>query len=347
MKRDRLIKYTAIALLAAFGISYPAQAIVIRYDVPDARYLRLGNAFPSVGKLIVNNTYRCSGTLIYRRWVLTAAHCLDDNFRSATFTVGRTSYFSNRAFMHPGWLRSDGDFELGVDIGLIRLNRPVIGVKPALFFPQRVPVVKRVGTYVGFGNTGTGYLPSSSLNGNGKKRGAVNAIDAYGSFYGDSNRLVLSDFDNGYDWNNELGSSFQYYLEGSPAKGDSGGAVFVNGRLASVISFVQAGSANSFDRADSDYGDIMASVRVAPFFPWIGSTIRRNAIASSSLSLSTNNVANQNNTISPTEAVLAEKTAKSIPESSMVTGLLAIAGLFGLTRLFPAKMRPTNLINIE
>lgn len=86
----------------------------------------------------------------------------------------------------------------------------------------------------------------------------------------------------------------------------------------------------------------MASVRVAPFFSWIGATIRRNTIASSSLSLSTNSVANQNNTISPTEAVLAEQTAKSIPESSMVTGLLAIAGLLGLTRLFPGKTRSTN-----
>jgi Trypsin len=339
MNCDRQITYTAIVLLATFGISYPAQAIIIRHDVPDARYLRLGNAFPSVGKLIVNNTYRCSGTLIYRRWVLTAAHCLDDNFSSATFTVGRTSYFSNRAFMHPAWLRSNKKLELGVDIGLIRLNRPVIGVRPALLFPQRVPVVKRVGTYVGFGDTGTGYLPNWSLNGNGKKRGAVNAIDAYGSFYGDSNRLVLSDFDNGYDWNNELGSSVPYLLEGSPAKGDSGGAVFVNRRLASVISFVQAGSTYSFDRADSDYGDLVASVRVAPFFSWIGSTIRRNAIVSSSLSLSTNPLANQNNSISPTEAVLAEQTAKSIPESSIVTGLLAIVSFMGLKRLFPAKMR--------
>ncbi|NJK50794.1 trypsin-like serine protease [Candidatus Gracilibacteria bacterium] len=267
MNRDRPIISSIIALLAALGTATTAQAIVIRHDISDARYLKLGNAFPSVGRLLIDNSSACSGTLIYQRWVLTAAHCLDDNFRSATFAVGGTSYFSNRAFLHPGWVRSNGDFGLGVDIALLRLNRPVTRVRPALFFPLRVPVVKRAGIYVGFGNTGTGYLPPQTTTYDyERKRGAVNTIDAYGSFYGDSNRLILSDFDNGYYWNNELGSPVQYVLEGSPAKGDSGGGVFIDGRLASIISFIQAGSNASFDRPDSDYGDIMGSVRVAPFF---------------------------------------------------------------------------------
>ncbi len=81
----------------------------------------------------------------------------------------------------------------------------------------------QVGTYVGFGLTGTGLTGYGTLD--NQKRAFQNVID--GSF-GNPSILLGSDFDNPHSTaDSGFGSAIPLLLEGCVTPGDSGGGVFI------------------------------------------------------------------------------------------------------------------------
>jgi Trypsin/PEP-CTERM motif len=313
IRNYQLALSSVTALIAAVGISSAAQAITIRHDRWQGSYIGLGSYFPSVGRMFINNSKTCSGTLITRRWVLTAGHCIDD-LRFANFDIGLRRYFVTRSHVHPRWFQLRDNFHAGVDIGLIQLNQPVWNVSPALLYTG-FDEVGKVGIHVGFGNTGNGL--TGSIYSDGRKRGAYNAVDATGGVFGWSNRLLLSDFDSPWYSSNRLGSPVPFGLEGSTAVGDSGGALFINGYLAGITS-------DGTDRT-SRYGTVMLSTRVSVFRRWISSVI--NGATSFSFSASNTRTAN---TSTRNLYSAQNEGAKTVPEPSSLVGLLSVAGLLGL-----------------
>ncbi len=88
--------------------------------------------------------------------------------------------------------------------------------------------------------------------------------------------VLATDFDNPNDpfGDNFSGSPFAQNLEGNVAPGDSGGALFIGGQLAGVISFLGSVDGNG----NADYGDVSGYTRVSTFNTWIDEQIAANSV---------------------------------------------------------------------
>jgi hypothetical protein len=251
-----------------------AGAATIRDDVGDSNYLALAasSEYAPVGTIVNSWNYNGSAVLISPDWVLTAAHNLI-LASSATFTINGTAYTSSQLYINPGWNNSN-PFG-GSDFGLVHLSTPVAGVTPAMLYTGSSET-NLIGTFVGYGFTGTGLTGQKTLD--GQKRAFQNVID--GNF-GNASILLGADFDNPHNpADSGFGDPTPLPLEGCVAPGDSGGGVFITidsqTYLEGIISFVAAADGN----ANADYGDASGFGRVSAYLPWIRATIPEPSVSS-------------------------------------------------------------------
>ncbi len=267
MSQGKLSLVVSCGFLFVGTLSSSLLGATTRDDTPDSGYRALGVApeYASVGRLVNSWGYNGSATLIAPDWILTAAHSLVAA-DSATFTLNGVSYISTELFLHPSW--QSGNPLAGYDFGLVHLSTPILGVTPAALNIASVEL-GQVGTFVGYGLTGTGLTGYRTLD--NQKRAVQNMID--GDF-GNPSLVLGADFDNPHNAaDSGFGSSDPLALEGAVAPGDSGGGVFITvgsqTSLAGVISFV----ADTDGRSNSDYGDVSGFGLVSQAYPWIATVV--------------------------------------------------------------------------
>lgn len=228
-------------------------------------------------------TFICSGAMIGPSSVLSAAHC---------FTNGAGTNVTTKVevFAFPGGVSTlisttgasiripdsyNGSVISDFDIAVINLPSSFgTGVDIYDTFGTGDAVSTAPYTVVGFGRRGEGA--TGSTQGSGSRRRGFNTFDFF-----NSPGVLISDFDNGLVANDAscfVGARCHLGLgafEASTASGDSGGPVFLNGKIVAVTSFgARAGSPPDIDGAlNSTFGEFNGFVYTGFHEEWIASMI--------------------------------------------------------------------------
>ncbi len=218
------------------------------------------SGFPAVGSIYVyDRTYRyygsdCTGSLIRKNWVLTAAHCLDAYPQEdVQFLIGERAtaaltppegavlYAAKRFVQHPQWQAES----LSYDIGLIELQEEVTGIDPMpLFDGDLTDYIGEDSKVIGYGFTSQ----NASNDVNSRKR---------------STTMEIKDVFDG-----------SYYSKGDNTgvcNGDSGGPSLVNVDGAWQIAGVNSNLWSAYEDYESGTACLgpMESTRVDAFKTWI------------------------------------------------------------------------------
>ncbi len=260
--QQRKLFWLLFSLLLPIFISESANAIIIRHDRQDAKYVKLAKPY---AKMICQMNLEAPGkapdgvgTLIFPNWVLTAAHVGADVKVGHLVTVAGENYEVEKVFLHPDY--EDGGRH---DIALLKLKTTVKGVKRAELFRERNEVGQII-TVVGKGDWGTG-LTGPTTN-DRKLRGAMNKVDEA------SEAWLKFVFDNP-----EKSPNKALDLEGISGPGDSGGPAFIkkNGKIF-LIGVGSGQSTSATGGREGVYGVTEYYVRVSSYLGWIEKVIREN-----------------------------------------------------------------------
>lgn len=218
---------------------------------PDSKYLEYAKQFTFVGKVCGKNekgmSYFASGVAIDSHHILTAAHVVKD-CGSCFFYINNKEYCVYKVVYSK---KHDTSFGTGdIAIGFIQedLN---LDLYPPLYTES--DEIEKLCDISGFGMTGT-FLSGPNI-GDTKQRAGSNRIDYI------ENELLVCSPSKGKDKTN---------LEFLIASGDSGGGLFIDGKLAGINScvFVSKGSPNS------KYGTESGHTRVSRYIDWIKENIK-------------------------------------------------------------------------
>jgi secreted trypsin-like serine protease len=254
----------------------------------------------------------CSGALVTRFHIVTAAHCVTD--ANGVFDVDLVSTNNYVLFptppaanpfagalqqvavssiiVHPGWT---GDFLFGGnDIAIVRLAGAAPDEVPDYELYTGSGELGEIGTKVGWGQIGTGGtgVPIGSGWRTGQNVWEMDAKAFWDGIAVASDSILMYDFDNGLAANDAFGVYFGQSdlglgdMEVMSGQGDSGGPTFIDGQLAGITSFgltftdaaggvCLPGNPDLVCRLNSSFGEFAGDTRVSAFADWI----RANTVA--------------------------------------------------------------------
>lgn len=267
----RLLILPSILVLMSF--SSTSYLGIIRHDVDIEKYKKIGSQseFECVGRYSISETEEdyAVGVLISSRWVLTAAHFVND---SSVWKLGDNFYRTKRIVKHPKLQPNAEETQwTGWDMALIELETPVLDIKPAERYRGKEEL-GRIITKIGYGFIGDGISGMATPR-KQERLGGQNVVDAIGGLFENrefSTSVMVCDFDNPENpGSNQFGSPFPLEMEIGGSKGDSGGGVFMNDNGTTVLVGIVSGALNR----QIKYGSVLALARVSTANEWIDSVI--------------------------------------------------------------------------
>ncbi|MBL8174166.1 MAG: trypsin-like serine protease [Bryobacterales bacterium] len=229
-------------------------------------------------------TFLCSGAMIGSTAVLAAAHCFADNTGNNittsvsvfAFPNGTTSTLTQTVLGSQVHIPDQytGTTINDYDIAVVRLPGSFgTGVNIYDTFGAGDTITTAPFTVVGFGGRGAGATGNTLPS--GQRRRGFNNFDAFLS-----PAVLISDFDNGLSANDTsclIGAVCHVglgNLEASTAPGDSGGPVFLNGKIVAVSSFGARLTVGDIDGAlNSTFGEINGFVSTRFHEQWLDSIL--------------------------------------------------------------------------
>ncbi len=241
-----LVGSTLVAAPPALGPS-PAGAVVFRHDRSDSAAIALGAPFAAVGRLVPDG----SGTLIAPTWVATAAHVAARVRAGSTIAFGESTATVKRVVIHPEGTSKPG-VPPEVDLALVELDAPVVGIEPVALYRGRDELGKTL-TIVGSGDFGNPRAPLARAD--GRRRAVTNVVSDAGP------RRFFLRFDAP-----PAGTA----SEGVGGPGDSGGPALWehDGKI-----FLVGVSSASMDGKPGQYGVTDVYTRVGSYVRWIDETM--------------------------------------------------------------------------
>lgn len=235
-----------------FVLVSSAAAGTIEDSVPDARYVEYGRAFSAYtakfkGTAADGRTHVATAVLIAPRWALTAAHVAEGCEGVTLRYSGDRSQSIGKVLVHPEYRDQIGY----ADIALLKADAD-FGLT---FYPplSEGGEVGKTASVAGYGVTGP--LSYGHNLADGKLRAGTQVVDRI------ERNCLICDL-------TRRGSVMEYGI----APGDSGGPLFVDGKLAGINSYTA--SPRSYTR--SQYGEESGHTRVAMYREWIRGVIDAN-----------------------------------------------------------------------
>ena len=253
---------TLTVLLLAILIFPQAEAIIIRHDQADSRYVVYAKQYPQLFYLHTRFDNKvCMATLINEQWAITAGHCAEETPLGRMMNSGAgysvnldgQDYRVEELVMHPYY--NHPQQAEAVDLALIKLNRPVTGINPINPY-QGVDEKGKIVSFIGWGFTGRGN--QGVMDNDGKMRRAQNTVMNAGKW-------LEFIFDDPRDTN-----SIALPLEGAPGLGDSGGPALMDTPQGMMIVGVALGEIdNPLASQQGGYGSISLYERVSTHYEWM------------------------------------------------------------------------------